>query len=97
MSKNNKKNYSAEFKAKIALESLNANKTLVEIAASHNVPTTNVKDWQNKLKESAINIFLGNSEEMKKIKSLKQNIEELQKIIGKLTINNEFYKKKLEN
>ena len=52
------KSYNAKLKAEIALELYKGEKSLVEICAAHNLPKTNVRDWENKLITEASSIFL---------------------------------------
>ncbi len=47
-----KKSYDAQFKTNVAFEAIKGEKTYVEIAAAHNIPKTNVKEWHDKLEAS---------------------------------------------
>ena len=46
------RNFSAEFKAKIALEALVGDKTLAELAAKHDVHPNMIAQWKRHAKES---------------------------------------------
>src|SRR5574344_912806 len=83
--------YSAEFKTKIVLEVLKGDKTINEIASEYNIIPKNIQNWKN--------IFLGNDvvamETAKAVKKYKDEIEKLKakndeyaKIVGKLTMKN---------
>lgn len=89
------KTYEASFKAKVALEAYKGNKSVLEICTSYNIPRTNVSDWEQKLVSEASNIFVATTEKDKQVKQLKNEIEKLHKIIGEITIENNYFKKKL--
>ena len=52
-----KKNYSADEKAKIALEALKENLTFNEISAKYQVHSTQITKWKNIAKEGIVNGF----------------------------------------
>jgi transposase len=89
------KSYDAKLKAKIAIEVLKNDSDILDICKNHNVPKTNAIDWKNKLVEEASTIFVPPNEKEKIIKSFKQEINTLQIIIGEITVENNFLKKKL--
>ena len=89
------KNYDAKLKAEVALEAYKGEKSLVEICAAHNLPKSNIRDWENKLITEASSIFTPKHEKEKELKNLKNEIEHLHKIIGEITVENNFLKKKL--
>jgi transposase-like protein len=91
-----KKQYDAKFKALLALELIKEKKSLVELSAEHKVPQTNLHDWKQKLIGSATEIFLPEAEKNKLIKLKDQEISLLHKIIGEITVENNFFKKKLQ-
>jgi transposase len=90
------KSYDANLKAKVAIEALKGESNILEICKENNIPKTNVLDWKNKLIAEAANLYIPKNEKEKAEKLLKQEIEELQKIIGEITIENSFLKKKLK-
>jgi len=92
--------YSTEFKTKIVLEVLKGDKTLNEIASENNITPKNIQNWKK--------IFLANAEvameparavkEYKEeISQKEQEIEELQKQLGKSIIEKEWLAKKLNS
>lgn len=91
-----KKQYDANLKAKVALEFIMAKKSVVELSAEHKVPQTNLHDWRAKLLDNAKEIFIPESEKNKQVKLLEQQISSLHKIIGEITVENNFLKKKLK-
>ena len=89
------KSYDAKLKAKIVIEVLKNDADILEVCKNHNVPKTSVIDWKNKLIEEAATIFVPPSEKEKIVRGLKQDISILQNIIGEITVENNFLKKKL--
>ncbi|PIE52049.1 IS3 family transposase, partial [Candidatus Fermentibacteria bacterium] len=52
-----RKNYSAEFKARVALEALKGDKTLAELASHYEVHPNLIRSWKKKLLEEMSGIF----------------------------------------
>jgi transposase len=86
--------YKPEFKAKVALEALKNTKSAVELSAEFKTPKTNITEWKSKLLEQMSSIFEGDSVIKKQIKLMEKDIDKLHSMIGQLTIENQFYKKK---
>ncbi len=90
------KTYDAKLKARVALEAIARKKELIEISTEHNISKTTICEWRDKLINEAQEIFIPFHEKDKQVKQLKADIEELQKIIGEVTVENSFLKKKLQ-
>ena len=88
--------YDAKLKAKVALEAVAGRKELIEISTEHNVSKTTICEWRDKLVSEAEEVFIPLYEKDKQVKQLKEIIEDLHKIIGEVTIENSFLKKKLQ-
>ena len=91
-----KKQYDANLKAKLALELITCKKSVIELSAEYKVPQTNLHDWRSKLLDNAKEIFIPESEKNKQVKLLEHQISSLHKIIGEITVENNFLKKKLK-
>ncbi len=52
-----KKSFSAEFKARVAMEALKEEKTLAELASEFGVHPNLISRWKETLKDSAIDVF----------------------------------------
>ncbi len=90
---NKRKRYSAEFKAKIALEALKEQKTLTELSKQYQIHSVQISNWKKQLIEGSASIFNNsNNNNHKK----QQNLEDhLYQEIGRLKIELDWLKKKL--
>ena len=57
MSKRPRRNHSPLFKAKVALDAIEGEKTLAELAKLHDVHPNQIVDWKNQLLERAASVF----------------------------------------
>ncbi len=85
MSKRPRRNHSAIFKAKVALDAIRGEKTLAELAKVHDVHPNQIVDWKNQLLERAANVFGGELAAPPVV-----DIKELHAKIGQLALENDF-------
>jgi transposase-like protein len=81
-----RRNHSAAFKARIALEAIRNEKTVAEISAHHQVHPTQVSSWKTQLLENAAAIFGGES----LAADSRETIRELHEKIGEITVERDF-------
>ena len=86
MSKRRK--FSAEFKAKVALEALSGELTLAELASKYDVHPTQITGWKRQGKEGMVAAFSGKSANVQK--DAAAEIRELHAKIGELTVEKDF-------
>lgn len=86
-----RRRFSAEFKARVALEALVGDKTLAELAAKHDVHPNMIAAWKRQAKESLPGVFEGKRSVVDSERE--REIGELQKKVGQLTIENDFLSK----
>jgi len=87
-----RKKFSAEFKAKVAIEAVHGLKTVNELAAEFEVHPNQVSFWKKQLCEAAPEIFSnGRSRNGRSEETLKDN---LYQEIGQLKVELDFLKKK---
>lgn len=83
--------FSAEFKAKVALEALRGYKTTVELASEFKVHPSQIMQWKKAAMEHLKESF-SNKPGRKKVEE-DQSVEGLYAKIGRLEIENDFLKK----
>ena len=87
-----KKNYTAEEKAKVAMEALKGGLTLNEISAKFQVHSTQINKWKSIAREAIVSGFKGSG--TKKDGCNQDLTDELYKQIGQLKVELEWLKKK---
>jgi len=94
-----RKTYSAEFKAKVVLEVLEAEQTLNQIASKYELLPANVKNWKKMFLEN-MSLAFDKSTVVKEykieIESLKESNSTLAKKVGNLTVEKDFLVEKLQ-
>ncbi len=87
---NKKKQYSPQFKAKVALEAVRGEKTVPELAAQYQIHPTVINKWKRKLLEEAEQIFEGENQGQKQQTVNQAQIDELYRQIGQLKVEKDF-------
>lgn len=82
----------AAFKKKIAIEALKEDKTLNQLASEHGVHPLQVGKWKKELVDGAESLF--ESKRKRKDEGVYEQ-DALEKKVGRLTMENDFLKKKL--
>ena len=91
MSVKKPRNHTAEFKARVALETIRGDLTINEIAKKYGVHTTQINRWKQQALESVKIGF--NGKQQKTDDEAKKLRDDLYRQIGQLTCENEFLKK----
>ena len=87
----NRRKFSAEFKARVALEALVGDKTLAELAAKHDVHPNMIAQWKRQAKESLPELFAKKASRSDAARDAE--IKELHAKIGQLTVERDFLAK----
>lgn len=89
-----RKAYDPKFRAKVALEAVKGNKTLSELSTEYKVHANLISKWKKELLLNLPGIFSksNNSE----VELLKKELDEVYKEVGKLQVEKEYLKKKLD-
>jgi transposase len=83
------KTYSADIKARVALEALRGQKTVAQIASEYQVHPTQVNQWKKQAMEKLRSGFDGKKEAAV---TDEKKIDNLYRQIGKLQVENDFLK-----
>lgn len=88
-----RQSFTAEFKAKVALEAIKGEVTTSQICSKHKLDPSQVTRWKKEMLENASAIFKRKDDS--ELKEKKEEIDILYKQVGKLTIQNDFLREKL--
>ncbi|KJS36243.1 MAG: transposase [Rhodospirillaceae bacterium BRH_c57] len=91
MGKVTRKRYSAEFKAKVALEAIKGEQTVAELAARHGIHQTMIATWKRQAIEGMAATFSGKAEAAKDAGAAE--VEKLHAKIGQLVVERDFLSK----
>ena len=84
--------YSAQFKARVALEALRGELTAAQLAAKHGIHQTMVGEWKRQAMEGMVPVFSGRSAEDSS-KAAEAELEKLHAKIGQLLVERDFLAK----
>ena len=87
-----RKQYSPQLKFRVALEAVQELKTISEIASSHNIHPTQVKNWKKQLLIEGPMVFDQNTGQQQREQEARET--ELYEQIGRLKMELEWLKKK---
>lgn len=91
MGKTTRKRYSAEFKAKVALEAIRGELTMAELAAKHGIHHTMIAAWKKQAVEGMAATFAGKAEAVTAASATE--VERLHAKIGQLVVERDFLAK----
>jgi transposase len=85
-----RKRYSAEFKAKVALEALRGELRTAQLVAKHGIHQTMVGEWKKRAMEGLASVFSGGSEAQETTQSAAAAVEKLHAKIRQLLVERDF-------
>jgi transposase len=88
-----RKRYSAEFKAKVALEALRGELTTAQLATKHGIHQTMVGEWKRQAMAGLAAVFADRSAAQETAKASEAEIETLHAKIGQLLVERDFLAK----
>lgn len=91
MGKVTRKRYTADFKAKVALEAIKGELTLAELASKHGIHQTMIAAWKRQAIEGMAGTFSGKAEASQA--SREDEISRLHAKIGQLLVERDFLAK----
>jgi len=83
----NRRQHSAQFKAKVALAALQNEETIAQLAGRFGVHPTMITAWKRQLLDSAAELFDKNHTSRKQMEG---QVDDLYRQIGRLKVENEF-------
>jgi len=83
-----RKNYSAAFKSKVALEAIKEESTLSELSAKYQVHSTQIKNWKQQALEGISGTF--SDEKSRKSNKIEEDTSKLHEKIGQLVVERDF-------
>jgi transposase-like protein len=90
-----RKRYSAELKAKVALEAIKCQKTTNEIAAEYSIHPSQISQWKKQVLDELPNLFSKQEKEREKAETeTEATIAHLYQQIGQLKVEVDYLKKK---
>jgi len=89
-----KRTLTGAFKAKVALEALQEKKTIAQLAAEYELHANQISAWKKQLLEQSSQVF--EKPVIEKDDSKDKEIEKLYNKVGKLSVENDWLKKKSE-
>ena len=89
---NKRKQHSAQFKFKVALEAAKETKTRTDLAAQYEIHPMQISQWKGQLLADGAEVFKGKKDKQKKAKEVHE--AELYEQIGRLKMELEWLKKK---
>ena len=86
-----RRSFSAEFKAQVVLELISGKKSLIEASREYNIKDTVLSRWKQEFVAKATQVF----EQPQEVQEKEARIAELERMVGKLTMQIELQKKVL--
>lgn len=90
-----RRQFSPEQKAKVALDALKGDKTINQVASTHEVNPTQVKQWRDAVRQVAPTAFTDKHKAGTKTADIQKTIDELHRVIGVRDAELEWLKKKI--
>lgn len=85
-----RRQYSAQLKAKVALEAVRGEKTVAEIAAQYEIHPTMIHNWKRHLLEGARELFEPHNQAEDLDNDTEAQVAELYRQIGQLKVERDF-------
>jgi len=92
--KGKSRKHSAEFKARIAVESIKGVKTVQQIAGENNLHPVQVTQWKTQMLESAPGVFARGRDQCAEEESSEREKERLERKVGQLVVEVDWLQKK---
>jgi transposase len=91
MSKTKRKNHSADFKAKVAIEAIRGELTMAQLVAKHGVHQTMINGWKKQATDGLSTVFERKKKASDEVSEA--DVEKLHAKIGQLLVERDFLAK----
>jgi transposase-like protein len=88
-----RRNFSASFKAKVAIEAVKERETLTELSKKYELHPNQISNWKKEFLENSSSVFESKKKEDSEIIT---DVDKLYSKIGRLEMENDFIKKNLK-
>lgn len=89
--------FDASFMAKVAIEALQEKETLQALAKKYGVAPSKIEKWKEKLLQNSNKAFESDVEDKREIKKLKETNAKLERKVGQLTLECDFFAEACED
>jgi transposase len=89
-----RKQYSADFKAKVALAALKETATTTELAARYGLHPTQINQWKRQALKNMCAVFDRDNDGKGQTA---ETVDDLHRVIGQLTVERDFLSRKLDH
>ncbi len=96
MERKPRRNFSSDFKAKVVIEALKERSSMEELARKYELHPNQISTWKKDFLEKAATVFEDSSSRKEERQQEQADIEKLYAQIGRLKMDNEWLKKKLQ-
>jgi len=86
-----RKRYSADFKAKVALDAIRGEQTIAQLSAKHGIDQTMINAWKKQAIEGMSGVFSGRAEAAEAVRE--GEIDQLHAKIGQLVVERDFLRR----
>ena len=77
-----RKQYTEEFKATVALDAMKGENSLQELAAKYGVAPGQISEWKQQLQQGAAQLFIRKNEADKNLRKLEKKVNDLEQLVG---------------
>ena len=77
-----RKQYTEEFKATVALDAMTVENSLQELAAKYGVAPRQISEWKQQLQQGAGQLFIRKNKADKNLRKLEKKVNDLEQLVG---------------
>ena len=77
-----RKQYTEEFKATVALDAMTGENSLQELAAKYGVALGQISEWKQQLQQGAAQLFIRKNKADKNLRKLEKKVNDLEQLVG---------------